>query len=58
MTRNGVEAEGSMLGFFSDMLPGRLRREPGLSWGDSLAGRVRLRERLLCRCSRGRRSSR
>lgn len=36
MTRNGVEAEGSMLGFFSDMLPGRLRREPGLSWGDSV----------------------
>lgn len=36
VTRNGVAAEGSMLGLFSDRLPGRLRREPGLSWGDSV----------------------
>ena len=35
VTRNGVAAEGSMLGLFSERLPGRLRREPGLSWGDS-----------------------
>lgn len=30
----------------------------GSGWLLPLAGRVRLRERLLCRCSRGRRSSR
>jgi hypothetical protein len=30
----------------------------GSGWRLPLAGRVRLRERLLCRCSRGRRSSR
>ena len=44
VTRNGVVAEGSMLGLFSERLPGRLRREPGLSWGDS-ANRERERER-------------
>ena len=44
VTRNGVAAEGSMLGLFSERLPGRLRREPGLSWGDS-ANRERERER-------------
>lgn len=36
VTRNGEAAEGSMLGLFSERLPGRLRREPGLSWGDSV----------------------
>lgn len=36
MTRNGVAAGGSMLGLFSERLLGRLRREPGLSWGDSV----------------------
>lgn len=36
VTRNGVVAAGSMLGLFSERLPGRLRREPGLSWGDSV----------------------
>lgn len=45
MTRNGVAAEGSMLGLFSERLPGRLRREPGLSWGDSVkTGRERVRQ--------------
>lgn len=43
MTRNGAAAEGSMLGLFSERLPGRLRREPGLSWGDSVnRGRERV----------------
>lgn len=44
MTRNGAAAEGSMLVLFSDRLPGRLRREPGLSWGDSVEeGKVSLK---------------
>lgn len=35
VTRKGVDAAGSMLGFLSAALPGILRRRPGLSGGDS-----------------------